>query len=523
MPHELNTPPRLWPFLLASGAAAIWIDFGAFHQYHTSDSLLPVLVSLQHWTPFFWLQDRVGMLAPLVALPLRHPLGNLLLQDAIYIFSGLAAFFLLARYLLRDDTYAITGIVSATAFLALAPPYYVFDFFANTFYGVWLALGLGGLVVLEPDANGQISWLRGACALVLLILAHWAYSAAAVLLGPLIVFRALFAARTRLAAPRRSDARPRGSLVTQLFGLGGRWVNGETGVALTTLASAFMVGFVFMKRASHANPRTLLGALPVEEWPGAWKQLALNAWAGLAPYHWPYFLITAAGGGICFLGIAPIRQRAARAWRAAAALSAAGLVFSVFLGTQPWLAVWGRFAERYTKPSIFLVQMACIMVFAAPLCRVFPVRVRRVGAFGAPCLVGAAFLSFGMPSLHQVRADLDRRCGAYSADLLACGCSHFAGNYWRVWPSVFHANLLAHEQHERRMIWGVTYRGEATWRKWRHMPPEDVRVALPADGDAEAIDYLKQFGFLPLTKMERRQTISLVRPLVWGKDACLQD
>ena len=73
------------------------------------------------------------------------------------------------------------------------------------------------------------------------------------------------------------------------------------------------------------------------------------------------------------------------------------------------------------------------------------------------------------------------------------------------------------------MIWGVTYRGEATWRKWRHMPPEDVRVALPADGDAEAIDYLKQFGFLPLTKMERRQTISLVRPLVWGKDACLQD
>jgi hypothetical protein len=171
MPHELNAPPRLWPFLLACGAAAVWIDFGAFHQFHTSDSLLPILVSLQRWTPFFWRQDRVGMLVPLVALPVRHPLGNLLFQDAIYIFSGLAAFFLLARYLLRDETYALARMVSATAFIALAPPAYIFDFFANTFYGVWLALGLGGLVILEPDANGQISWVRRACALILLILA----------------------------------------------------------------------------------------------------------------------------------------------------------------------------------------------------------------------------------------------------------------------------------------------------------------------------------------------------------------
>jgi hypothetical protein len=501
---------------LASGAAAVCVDFGTFHQYHTSDSLLPVLVSLQHWTPFFWLQDRVGMLVPLVTLPLQHPLGNLLLQDAIYIFCGLAAFFLLARYLLRDETYALTGIVSATAFLALAPPYYTFDFCANTFYGVWLALGLGGLVLIEPDANGQISWLRRTCALFLLVLAHWAYSAAAVLLGPLVVFRMLFAETKPVAAPG-SEPPPTGRLTSQLFRPTRRWVNGETGVALTLLGVAFMVGLVCMKRASHADPRTLVGMLPARDWPNGWKQLARNAWASLTPHRWSYSLIAVAGGGLSFLGIKRIRPQMARAWRAAATLSATALVFSLFFGTQQWLAVWGRFAERYTKPSIFLLQMACIIVCAVPLCAAFPVRVRHLGNFAALCLLGAALFTFGMPSLQQVRADLDRRCGAYSAELLASGCSHFAGNYWRVWPSVFHANLLAHEQNERRTIWGLTYRGEATQRRWRHMPAGEVRVALPADGDPEALNYLKQFGFLPLTKMATWQTIDIVQPVAWQK------
>jgi hypothetical protein len=513
MQHELNRPPRLWPFLLACGAAAVWIDFGNFHQYHTSDSLLPILVSLQRWTPFFWLQDRVGMLVPLAALPVQHPLGNLLLQDALYVFSGLAAFLLLARYLLRDETYPLVGIGSATAFIALAPPAYVFDFFANTFYGLWLALGLAGLVILEPDVNGHISWPRRACALLLLILAHWAYSAAAILLAPLIVFRILFAPPANCTLLRSTETRFRRPLATQLSGLMGRWCNSETGIALTLLAAAFLVGFGCMRRASHANPRTLLGLLPATEWPGAWKQLAQHTWASLAPYHWPTFLIAAVAAGFFFLKIAPVRRQAARAWRAAAALSLAGLAFSLFLGTGQWLAVWGKFDQRYTKPSIFLLQMGCIMVCAVPLCAVLPARVHRcLCALTAPCLLGAALLNFGTPSLHRVRADLDRRFGAYSADLLAGGCSHFAGNYWRVWPTVFHANLLAHEQHEGRTIWGLTYRGEATRRKWRHLPAEEVRVALPVDSDPEALDYLKQFGFAPPTKTESRKTICIVQP-----------
>ena len=185
-PFEL---PRLWPYLLICALAAVCLDLSRIHDYHSSDSLLPVLVSLQHWTPFFWLQDRVGMLVPLLTMPLCHPFTNLLAQDCLYIFSGLAAFLLLARYMLRDQTYAIVGMVSALVFVALAPPGWCFNLFINTFYGVWLALGLGGLVLLDVPTSRRLTWRRIVGALGLLILAHWAYIATAVFLVPVMICR----------------------------------------------------------------------------------------------------------------------------------------------------------------------------------------------------------------------------------------------------------------------------------------------------------------------------------------------
>ena len=162
--------PRLWPFLLVLASAAICLDLSTIHQYHASDSLLPVLVSLQHWTPFFWLQDRVGMLVPLLAIPFRHPLANLLVQDGLYIFSGLTAFLLLARYMLPNQAYALVGIGSASVFVALAPPGWCFNLFINTFYGVWLALGLAALVLLEVPSSGRVTWIKLAGTLTLLVL-----------------------------------------------------------------------------------------------------------------------------------------------------------------------------------------------------------------------------------------------------------------------------------------------------------------------------------------------------------------
>src|SRR2546430_5648543 len=93
--HRLVPGPSLWPFLVICAAVGCVISLGRLHQWHCSDTLVPILVSLQKWTPFFWGQDRVGMLVPLLTLPLRHPLPNLLAQGAIYVSTVLAAIYLL--------------------------------------------------------------------------------------------------------------------------------------------------------------------------------------------------------------------------------------------------------------------------------------------------------------------------------------------------------------------------------------------------------------------------------------------
>src|SRR5271165_4625851 len=95
---------RAWeksvPYLIGALLAltSVWIAFGHFQWGQHADSLVPVLVSLQHWTPYYWETDRYGMLLPLLAMPFRNPLTNMMVQSALGIFAGLSASFLLVYY-----------------------------------------------------------------------------------------------------------------------------------------------------------------------------------------------------------------------------------------------------------------------------------------------------------------------------------------------------------------------------------------------------------------------------------------
>jgi hypothetical protein len=499
--------PRLWPFLLVLASAAICLDLSAIHQYHSSDSLLPVLVSLQHWTPFFWLQDRVGMLVPLVAIPLRHPFANLLVQDGLYIFSGLTSFLLLARYVLPNRAYALVGIGSASVFVALAPPGWCFNLFINTFYGVWLALGLAGLVLL--DLPGRLTWIRLTCALTLLVLAHWAYTATALLLGPLVVCRALFCGRRRSAIglrPYEALGQPTGDRQPQLRAI----------TALLLLTVALTIGLLLLKVAPEPTRRTPMGAIHMSQWPSAWRQLVEHTWSYLSPRQWPYLLLGAAGASCLLLFASSVRRQAPRAMRAAAALATAALLFGLFLGTRRWVTKM-TFSAHYTLPVVFFLQMAIVVAAIGPLCTALPASFRKaLSVLAAPALLAAVLFNFGSPSLQRVRDDIDHKFGKYSADLVTGKATHFAGGYWNVWPAVFHANLLLYEQQVPRTVWGLTYRGEVTQPDWQNMPPEDVRVAVPAEGDRDANSYLSQFGLADSILVERLPTITVLQPEASG-------
>src|SRR5258707_11507214 len=84
---------------IVAAVLAVWIGFGTLHDFHHADSLLTVLISTQRWTPFFWGQDRFGMLVPLLAMPIHHPLANLLVQGWMMTVAALLAPFVMARFL----------------------------------------------------------------------------------------------------------------------------------------------------------------------------------------------------------------------------------------------------------------------------------------------------------------------------------------------------------------------------------------------------------------------------------------
>ena len=140
---------------VALAAAAALVDLGGLHRLENGDSLVPVLVSLQRFTPFYWDQERYGMLVPLLALPVREPLWNLLLQRLLLGLAGLSAVVLLARHVLGGRDWPLAGALAVAGLLAAAPAPWLFEYLFSQPYGLALALAAGGLAVAEPGADGR--------------------------------------------------------------------------------------------------------------------------------------------------------------------------------------------------------------------------------------------------------------------------------------------------------------------------------------------------------------------------------
>ena len=534
--------PVVWPSLIVCALVAVLIDLGTLHRGQHADSLICVQMSLYRWTPFYWELDRVGSIVPLLALPFQAPLANLLVQGALYTWFTLAAFVLLARYMLRNATYPLAAFVSAAGFLAFTPAYYRSEIIFST-YGVWLSLALTALLLIEPLPNGRVSPQRLALALLFMILAHWAYCTAAVFLGPLVLFRALFCARqVPMSSPDVAitagepawlrHLRQPLELLPRKVGFvsaaGGvsfvrRILTVELQSALGLLAAGCTAGFVI--RHLFAVPaNTQWGTLPVRQWPVALIGLWSNTWNNLAPQYWPYFLASIACTGCIVLFRSRIRGHAVPSLKAAGALAAAALTIACFMATRKWVQL-NLYMFRYLVPAILFLQAALVIAGVAPL---YAAARRWCGArglylTGTVALALAAVASYGYPSLTGVRNDLavyripaltgiESFEGIRESDVIDAGCTHIAGNNWKVWPAVFNTNLALHDRGEKRVVWGITLRDKPTRDLWSRVPLEDLCIAVAPGGDPEADFYLKEAGFPPLVVVERRPTAWILRP-----------
>jgi hypothetical protein len=495
-PFPLPGAGRSLLLLAALGLAAALLDLGALHRLEHGDSIVPVLVSLQRWTPFYWDQERYGMLVPLLALPVRDPLWNLLLQRGLLVLSGLAAVVLLARHVLPDRDWPLCGAVAAALLLPLAPPAWRFEYLGDQPYGLSLALALLGLALAEPPppdarrAGVRRRRARVAGGLALVLLAHWVNAATGVLLGALALAR---------AAEDLLEGVDRGAVADRLR------VDAALLAAGLALGQAVIVGWP----SWSGHPLRLpLGFLPLAEWPGAWRAIGAGALADQG--RWLAWLVAAAAVGVAALSVPALRHARRGALTRAATLLAAALAYAAFAGALRWVAD-NHFHWRYLAPSALMVHLAAASLLAEPLART--VALARPALTAALLALPAAALAVGgAPSLPAVRADLDAVAGRWTEDVLEARCDLVAGDYWTTWPAVWHVALVARERGLDRPVYGVAHRANPTVPAWWGRPRGGLRICRP-HGEAparEAERWLRTYGLWPVEVLERRGTVDVL-------------
>jgi hypothetical protein len=511
--------PPLWPWLLLCLGVAVWIDFGTFHRMQHADSIVPVLTSLYHWTFYYWHCNRIGQLLPLLAMPFPHPLTNLLVQTGLGIFLGLAGFFLLARYLYRDRSWPLVASASLCAFLLLTPAWYQFTHWVGYQpYAPGIALGLGALVALVGVERRAGRVARVAAALVLSLLAHWVFIGSCLILGPLVVTHYLFCRRRPASSPAETAVAPCGRVRAGLLALLKRPAEREALTALAVLALGWGCMMVVMSLAPYAE--TDLGAIPRRQWPDTFRRLFASLEADLQPNFWSWLVLAGvAGGALLLLLWRRTRPRALPAAQVFMAAAVTALGYGLFIGTRAWIPVNG-YAARYWFPAVFVLQFGLVGLLAAPLCGVLGRRGLRALCWAcAPVLLLVACRLYGTPSADRVRYDIDCKFGVRSADIIATGTTHVWGDYWSVWPAVFHANMVLHESGSDRRVHGLTFRSWCLVEDWNRAPLGERRLAraipLPAEAGHPVEDRaLEQMLGCPLRQLrliEKRPFLDVYR------------
>ena len=131
-------------------------------------------------------------------------------------------------------------------------------------------------------------------------------------------------------------------------------------------------------------------------------------------------------------------------------------------GTSLWIAM-NSYVFRYMYPALMLAAISAAMILATPLAK-------RGGALSSVALfalIAAACVGYGTPSLARVERGIDERFGRQTAAVLRSGATVIGGDYWSVWPAVFHANLSLVRSHSHARIFGLAPRSAQTERLWK--------------------------------------------------------
>ncbi len=442
-----DRPTPIWPYFVACAALTAWLVPTSINHLHGADSVLFQLQSRYYWMPFLWEQDRVGMLWPLLTKPIEHPLANLHTQTGITIFCGLAWPFVLTRYLLPTFKHAAAAAALGSAWLLYAAPDLIQEnVYVVCYYVSALFLGVCGLLAFEPR-GGRIPGPRVILGVALLLLAHWVYIAVVLVLFPLTILR-MWCHR---------DVTNRTGPYAILF--------------------AFAVGFGLMQYVRGRYPG--IDVTPTK--PNALVSIPGHADLFrrhlLRPHEWPTWVaglgtILAAGSTLCVVRRTRLPERFGRVATSLLAVSA-----------FEWLAVssldWPCYNDHHPRYILFGL-VAVHLLGGLLLVASFPRFCwHRSFAFGLVTLFVAIVARHGLPSLGAVRADFDARFGKYTGAYLASGADAICDDYWTLWTSFYHLELVRYERGLPPMRNVVGIRTSAFCPEWFRHGLGGFTVATP--------------------------------------------
>jgi hypothetical protein len=434
--HDASRLEDLASSVILLFLAAWAVASGPAPRLHNADSLIPVFVSLESWSLFYWGQDRFGMLLPLLAMPVRDGFWNLMAQNILTVallLAGIACVF--ARLEIRRPiAWALLTLAVLLAFDTGHIPLLLLT--TNQSYAP--SLGLFGIAIYLLR---RATWISRAAALTLIVLAAWTN-------GGVAIFVACVALTLVCVGTTRQAAIPvlAGAIISMVAHAG-----------LQRLASGPQMDVTRMATPAVGDMRSLAWAF----WRDAVHLTGAAYWVTMA-VAWIAASFVAVRGGV--IG------------RPVLLLCGVGLA-TLLYGSAMALLFHGL--GRQIAPAVPVIVMCPLIVLA---------RARELPAVPGERLAAAGLLTVvlwqtGLQSPGNVRRDLVVRLGQNQAETLyMAGVTAITGDYWTVWPWTFALNLL-HETHDgRRPVLPVTARAERLVRQRRADVRPRAKVAIVPSG-----------------------------------------
>lgn len=455
----------IWLTFLYCAAA---VNFSWIQSWHNSDTVIHALISIDRYSPFYWSENRFGMLVPLLASPVRDYAWNLLVQSQILVVAGIGVLTLLNAFdrPLRPASPVLRISMAGLLLLAFFKPLAAVVLLLGGPYFLSLFLVLSALhVLLECQRWPAARWIGAA---ILLLLSFW------VNVSNMVI--ALIAA----AAWPRIEFVP---LRTRL------------GALALVIASAAAI-LAFSSQFRGAEFRQLQ---PWTEWAGSIGRVAGN----LPILMYPAAALAAIAAAVAL----QLMRRKAWKYAPADALVLGALCQILATAASTWVAR-NAYDARYILGPVFVILAVALFILVGPAAAGIERLSGPATASFACCLLCLAITTrvFGFPSPRSAIAQIERATSDVAAPVERLSCTHVIGNYWYVWETVFHDRMRTGE----RRLWGVTHRADVTRDLWTAMPVSERRYcALCSDTQVEHMRATEGVG--PLRKEFEESGICVFR------------